>query len=345
MLFEKDLARAAPAPRPGFDRVPWVLGLSLLCSVLSGCNSERARGEAPASLQLSRERLRGAARDAPESPAPPSLSLAGAGGTRATPPREEVKPQPRTGASPVALERDVEVRAERRARPPRGPRRTLRPEPPQTELPPGANEEFDPGAVADVDYALVAENENAFATLVHEKKRVLPRNCRDWRSFRARGYTPKSALGEHLDGGALIRCGSLEFLARAAPSRVSYVRDALVGAGPATLPAIVASATSKPALHARTVAASRGMTLAQLLPSAELGTSELPGRVAISEPSSETSVILNAEVWGDINGDGVEDLLISVLNSSDDGTYLDLRLVQLTRSSPDAPLTVIGVSQ
>jgi hypothetical protein len=226
-----------------------------------------------------------------------------------------------------------------------GHRRIVRPEPPLTELPPGANEEFDPGVLADAEYALGADNENAFATLVHEKKRVLPRNCRDWKSYRKRGYVPKSPLGEHLDGGALVRCGSLEVFAHAAPSRISYVRDALIGAGPSNLPAIVASATSKPALHARTVAAARGLTLAELLPSARTGTSDLPGRVVIVEPSSETSAILNAEVWGDINKDGIEDLVISVLNSSDDGTYLDVRLIEVTRTAPDAPLTVIAVLQ
>lgn len=298
----------------------WALGLLGACWWGSGCSDER-RAEPAAAVQAPAARSRAAARPRPHDEHVATLS-----------------------------QRLPDVGQEGAARPPvraarAGHRRTLRPQPPQTELPPGANEEFDAGVLADAEYALGADNENAFATLVHEKKRVLPRNCRDWKTFRKRGYAPKNALAEHLDGGALVRCGSLEFFARAAPSRVSHVRDALVGAGPGSLPAIVASATSKPALHARNVAASRGMTLAELLPSAHTGTSELPGRVAIVEPSSETSVILNAEAWGDINADGIEDLVISVLNSADDGSYLDVRLVEVTRTSAEAPLSVIAVLQ
>jgi hypothetical protein len=214
-----------------------------------------------------------------------------------------------------------------------------------TRLAPGANEEFDAAVLADVQHALDAMEENAFATLVHEEKRVLPKSCRTWRALRARGYAPKNALAEQIDGGALVRCGALEFLARATPSRVSYTRNALEGAGPDALPAIVASATSKLAQRARSVAAGRGMTLAELLPGARAGQSDLKGRVLITEPASATSVTLNAEAWGDINSDENEDLLLSVLNSSDDGTYFDMRLIVVTRTSPQGPLTVLSVQE
>jgi hypothetical protein len=63
------------------------------------------------------------------------------------------------------------------------------------------------------------------------------------------------------------------------------------------------------------------MTFVDLVPDAHLGKSELPGRLRIFEPASRTSVTLNAEAWGDINGDGVEDLLISALNTADHGSY------------------------
>lgn len=311
----------------------------LSCLVGLGCKGERDAGR-PSATQQRSSPLGAAGSGVARASASPSsrasaASVARSGGKEAHGATSSVAP-----ASDGTQERAPRPRLTRVLQ-----RRTLLPEPPQTSLPPGANDEFDPGALADVEYALVADNENAFATLVHEKKRVLPRNCRDWKIFKKRGYTPKSALGEHLDGGALVRCGSLEVYSRAAPSRISHVRDALVGAGPNTLPAIVASATSKPALQARTAAAARGAMLSELLPSAYTGSSELLGRVAIVEPSSETSVLLNAEVWGDINRDGIEDLVISVLNSSDDGSYLDVRLIEVTRLSASAPLTVLGVVQ
>jgi hypothetical protein len=210
-------------------------------------------------------------------------------------------------------------------------------------LAPGANDEFDPAAIADLKQALSAIEENAFAPLVYKDKRVLPNSCRAWRSFRSRGYAPKNALGEQLDGGALVRCGAYEFLARARPSRVSHVRTALQGAGPNDLPAILASTTSKLALRARNVAVAKGLTLGGFLPDARAGRSELRGRVLIDEPASATSVIVNAEAWGDVNSDEVEDLLLSVLNSSDDLSYFDLRLIEVTRTAPNAPLTVLAV--
>jgi hypothetical protein len=229
------------------------------------------------------------------------------------------------------------------------------PLPSSTWLAPGASDDYDAATLADIPGALNAVNENAFATLVLPKrlstetppteKRVLPKTCRHWRALRTRGYAPKTALAEQLDSGALVRCGALEFLSRAASSRVSYVRNALAGAGPGDLPAIVATATSKLAQHSRAVAARKELTLAAFLPDAHTGTSELRGRVLIEEPSSETSVILNAEAWGDINSDETEDLLLSVMNTSDDGTYFDLRLVELTRSAPGAPLAVLAVFQ
>jgi hypothetical protein len=210
---------------------------------------------------------------------------------------------------------------------------------------PGANDEFDPVAIADVKQALSAVEENAFAPLVYGDKRVLPNSCRAWRSFRSRGFAPKTALAEQLDGGALVRCGAYEFLARAKPSRASLVRKALQGAGPNDLPAIVASTTSKLALRARNVAVAKGLTLGGFLPEARAGKSELRGRVLIDEPASATSVIVNAEAWGDVNSDQVEDLLLSVLNSSEDLSYFDLRLIEVTRAAEDAPLKVLAISE
>jgi len=198
-----------------------------------------------------------------------------------------------------------------------------------------------------VKQALSAVEESAFAPLVHKDKRVLPDNCRSWQALRKRGYAPnpKNPLAEQRDAGALVRCGAYEFLARAKSSRVSHVRKALEGAGPDDLPAIVASATSKLALRARSVAVSRGLTLGQFLPSARVGRSELRGRVLFDEPASATSVIVNAEVWGDVNSDEIEDLLLSVLNSSEDLGYFEMRLIEVTRLAAGAPLTVLAVSE
>lgn len=307
------------------------------CLAASGCSSERSRGEPVTSVRVEPARA----------------------AQRAEPARGEVRP----ASDRVLPERAI---SERRA-----PER-LDPEPPvegraaartagdpiavaTAQLDPGVNEEFDQDIVLDIDAALSAVDENAFAMLfkkvqvvvdgelVRREKFAHPDNCRRWRGLRAHGYAPKSALGKQIDAGALVRCGALEFLARARPSRVTHVRKLLVGAGPSALPALVASATSPLAEQARARAVAKGASLAEFLPSAHTIPSELPGRLSIAEPSSESSVILNAEAWGDINADGVEDLVLSVLNTADDATYYEMRLVQVTRLSPSSPLRVLAI--
>jgi hypothetical protein len=229
--------------------------------------------------------------------------------------------------------------------------------PASAELEPGMNEEFDQDILLDLDDALSAVEENAFATLfkkeqvfvdgelVRKEKAAHPDNCRRWRSLRSRGYAPKTALAKQVDAGALVRCGCLEFLTRARTSRLTHVRNLLAGAGPSALPAIVASATSPIAQQARDRAVANGLTLADFIPSAHTVPSEVPGRLSITEPPSASNIIVNAEVWGDVNADGVEDIVLSVLNTADDGTSFDMRLIQMTRLSSSSPLTVLAVME
>lgn len=226
---------------------------------------------------------------------------------------------------------------------------------PAGEIEPGVNEEFDEDVLLDIDDALSTVDENAFATLikkeqvyvngelVRKEKAARPDNCRRWRALRRRGYAPKSALARQINAGALVRCGSLEFLARARSSRFSHVRNLLVGAGPRDVPAIVASAPSPLAEEARDRAVAKGWTLADFVPAARTMPSELPGRLSILEPAASSIAILNAEVWGDINSDGIEDLALSVLNTAADGSSFDMRLLHVTRLSASSPLTVLGV--
>jgi hypothetical protein len=270
-------------------------------------------------------------------------------------------------AEPVRAVRAFEARGTRatanergastRALPAPQPRASESSTAPGGEIAPGVNDEFGEDILLDIDEALDAIDENAFATLfkkeavlvdnqiVKKEKFAHPDNCRRWRNLRRRGYAPKNALAKQINAGALVRCGSLEFLALARPSRVSHVRGLLARAEPSLLPAIVASATSPLAEQARDRAVAKGATLTEFLPTARIIPSELPGRLSIAEPSSKSNVIVNAEVWGDINSDGVEDLVLSVLNAADDNSSFDMRLIHVTRRSSSAPLTVLAVME
>lgn len=304
-----------------------LLGCAAASLAVTGCDPDRARGEPATSVRV--ERSRGS-RD--------SIHRGSS-----TPASDEGRPEP-------AVERPAPRPAS--TWPTNDPITTQ-----SAQLEPSVNEEFDPDILLDLDEALAAVDENAFAMLfkkvqvlvdgelVKKEKFAHPDNCRRWRGLRKKGYAPKSALGKQIDAGALVRCGSLEFLAKARASRRSHVRNLLVGATPSALPAIVASASSSLAEQARDRAVARGASLAELLPGARIIPSELPGRLSIAEPSSESSIILNAEAWGDVNADGIEDLILSVLNTSDDASYYEMRLIQVTRLSPSSPLAVLAVQK
>jgi hypothetical protein len=377
-ILARDVAATDAARAPSVRAaLAWLaLGCAAAGLAASGCNPERSRGSPVTSVRV--EPARAARVAEPAGTGGPVTKGPGTNGsitdgtaTRGRSPRDS---GPRgsvargSGARPSGVVRPAggDVIPDRRSRGshfPDGPGERPAPLDPSSdptatataELEPGASEEFDEDILLDIDEALAAVDENAFAMLfkkvqvvvdgelVRKEKFAHPDNCRRWRSLRTRGYAPKSALGKQIDAGALVRCGALEFLARARPSRVTHVRKLLVGAGPSALPAAVASATSPLAEQARDRAVARGASLAEFLPNARTTPSELPGRLSITEPSSESSVILNAEAWGDINADGVEDLVLSVLNTADDGTYYAMRLLQVTRLSPSSPLSVLAV--
>lgn len=315
----------ARAPRPGSLLARWALGCAAASLLAAGCTPERSRGAA-SSARVEPARPASASKDSSARPSASSTSGPG---------------------------RSAPGRAAPRARPPRSDSITTS----TTALAPGVNDEFDADILLDIDEALAATDENAFATLVKKtriwvdgelvskEKKAHPDSCRRWRSLRRLGYAPKNALAQQVNAGALVRCGSLEFLARAQPSQVSHVRRLLVGAGPSSLPAVVASATSPMALQARDRAVAKNSNLAELLPTAHVIPSELPGRLSIAEPTTVSSIILNAEVWGDVNADGIEDVVLSVLNTTDDGAYFDMRLVQVTRLSPQTPPRVLAVME
>jgi len=210
-----------------------------------------------------------------------------------------------------------------------------------TVLPPGASPELDPGALRDVEAALTAVGDTDFGLLERGDREITPKTCREWRGLREAGFYPPNTYEMHVDARAQVRCGTLEFLGRASPSRSSYVKGAIENAQPGALPAILATALSGEDESARHAAVENGKSLEDLIPDARLAPSARPRRITIAEPSG-SRVTLHVEAWGDISGDGFEDLLVSVLNSVDQGTYFEMRLLRMTRVAPEGALLVIG---
>jgi hypothetical protein len=54
-------------------------------------------------------------------------------------------------------------------------------------------------------------------------------------------------------------------------------------------------------------------------------------------------ILVHVEARGDVDGDGVEDLVLSVVNSATRGTYSYVRLTTVSRKASDSPLIAISV--
>jgi hypothetical protein len=170
-----------------------------------------------------------------------------------------------------------------------------------------------------------------------------PRNCVEWTQLSAEGYEPVDGLAAQTDDGAKLRCMTLLLLQRAQPSKTSYVREL---AWDATLlpllPAAVATAFNEQRKRAVERATARQESLAKLDPRAHAGRKQ-EDTLEVIEGGGQTMILLHAEAWGDLDADGIEDLVLSVTNGATQGTYSYARLLVLTRSSASEPLRLISV--
>ena len=201
-------------------------------------------------------------------------------------------------------------------------------------------------ALKDVQRQLTAEDPGQFGELEHEGEVSRPANCMQWSSLHAKGFEAVSEVEAQPDRGALIRCGTLSLLQKAQPAQTSHIRDmpwdtrllALLPSGIATAP----SAEARQRLQAATNA---GRTFAQYDPQAVAKPGGEPHSLEIREGGGLTMIILHAEAWGDFDGDGRDDVVVSVINGATRGTSSTARLLTLTRSSATEPLRIVASRQ
>jgi hypothetical protein len=166
-----------------------------------------------------------------------------------------------------------------------------------------------------------------------------PQTCREWYAMHAAGYEPRTTVEIGADDVARVRCGTLTLLTRVKPSVSSYVRD-IAFTSPtllSLLPAELATAVSDEQNQRRRAAAARGTTLAQYDPRAKV-TSSSDLSVQILEADGQSAILLKREALGDFDGDGVEDMVLSVVNAMTRGTLRSTRLLVFTRKSATGPL-------
>jgi hypothetical protein len=145
------------------------------------------------------------------------------------------------------------------------------------------------------------------------------------------------------DDAARVRCGTLSLLTTAKPATSSHVRDVSFTSAAllSLLPAEVATAVSDDEHQRRTEATARGATLDAYDPRARISeSSDLS--VQILEGDGSSVILLRRQALGDFDGDGLEDLVLSVVNAMTEGTLSTARLLVLTRKQPTGPLQWIN---
>jgi hypothetical protein len=179
-----------------------------------------------------------------------------------------------------------------------------------------------------------------FGELKLDGERARPTNCTQWAELHSKRYEPVNTPEEQADNGAKLRCLTLALLQRAHAARTSHIRSlAWDSSMLRVLPATVATALNQDSVRAREKATGAGKSLSEFATNARAKPSAEERTLEINE--GDTLIVLHAEAWGDFNGDGLDDVAISVVNGAVRGTYAAVRLLVLTRLSADGLLKVV----
>jgi hypothetical protein len=163
-------------------------------------------------------------------------------------------------------------------------------------------------------------------------------NCLEYLKYSDEGYKAGSDFQMRTLESLGADCRTLALLRNAAPARVSYLGDFhLDKAAPAVLPAQFAVAVSKEGLESVAAAARRGKSWLEYQPRLKAEPEE--GALTVEADGMRSDLRLYAR--GDLNGDGVEDLIVREDYAAIGGTYGGSRLFMLTRRRGERVLEVL----
>lgn len=175
-----------------------------------------------------------------------------------------------------------------------------------------------------------------------------PTNCRKWRELRDKGYVPSSDLGQEIDDAAKVLCRALELLSRARPAQYGFVRSltwdsSLLG----FLPSSIHPQTSPLDRQQVQAAVEKGRSYRQFRPAAKFKRvrEELAAErfFRVDDPEANSVIVGQFLAYADVDRDGAEDLLLSVINlDAESEAFLEQRIFALTRTEDREVLKVIS---
>ena len=198
-------------------------------------------------------------------------------------------------------------------------------------------------AASEAQARYLLEEPDLFGELEGDGTKVRPTNCAQWAELHAKKYVPASGLEETPDSGAKLRCSTLKLIETAKPAERSYVRDLSWDRNMLSiLPVSIATAVHEDDESAIAAASAAGKSIKQFDPKAQIKPSTDKETLEIIEGDKQTMIVLYPMAWGDFNGDGTDDMAMTVVNGATHGTLAYSRLLTVTRKSRSETLQVIG---
>lgn len=184
-------------------------------------------------------------------------------------------------------------------------------------------------SAARLSEGLTAEHPDGLGRVAKDGESVEPLTCQRWLNLRQAGFTPPQAIEEQAFVSAQRLCGTLQLLEHAQNATQSLVRTLALDATFADkLPAAVAPTSNRSEEAQRTSAQRQGKSLTALYPMLDF--KPRANTLWAEDTAKQRFVALEVTAYGDTNGDGQDDLILSVTHGALAGSLLASRLFVLT---------------
>ncbi len=208
-------------------------------------------------------------------------------------------------------------------------------------FPPRWSEQLGLASIADVSKQFAAPT-GVYGELSLGDKTELPKSCADWARLHAAGYEPSTAVEVQSDNGAKSRCLALGLLQRAKPANRSFVRELKLTPKIVSLLPAALAANLSPKDQARVEATNAAqLSLKQHDPKLKAKKGILPDSLEVNAGDGQSYLLIEPLAWADFNGDGVDDIVLSVSQGASQGSALAARVVTLSRDDESSVLRII----